>query len=83
LQIPTIADAVYPAVYVKLDQPVPTPTIDLTVHFRSSLPRDYDWVLGRFETRYSMEGFIEEDGQIWGRDGTLIALSRQLALLTS
>lgn len=81
LQIPTIADSLFPAVYVKLEAPVNTPTIDLTVHFRSTLPRDYDWLLACFETRYAIEGFIEEDGEIWARDGTLIAQSRQLAVI--
>jgi acyl-CoA thioesterase len=81
LQIPTVADALFPAVFVKLSVPVGTPTIDLTIHFRSTPPRDYDWLLGVFETKYAIEGFIEEDGWIWARDGTLIAQSRQLALL--
>ncbi len=80
LQVPTIADALFPAVFVKLTGPAATPTIDLTVHFRSSLPRDYDWILGCFETKHAIEGFIEEDGAMWARDGTLIAQSRQLAL---
>ena len=37
--------------------------------------------LVRFWTRVSTHGFIEEDGEIWAPDGTLIAQSRQLALL--
>lgn len=81
LEIPTIADGIFPAVLVKLSSFAATPTIDLTVHFRSALPRDYDWLLGHFETRYASDGFIEEDGRIWARDGTLVAQSRQLALL--
>jgi acyl-CoA thioesterase len=80
LQIPTIADGLFPAIFVRLDAPAATPTIDLTVHFRSTLPRDYDWLLTRVETKRAAEGFIEEDAEIWGRDGTLIAQSRQLAL---
>ncbi|MDQ4064982.1 MAG: thioesterase family protein, partial [Actinomycetota bacterium] len=59
----------------------PVPTVDLTVHFRATLPRDYDWILGRFETKRAAEGFFEEDGEMWARDGTLLAQSRQLALI--
>ena len=35
----------------------------------------------RARYRLSRDGFIEEDGEIWSRDGRLIAQSRQLALL--
>ena len=81
LQMPTIADGLFPAIFAKLDGPAPVPTVDLTVHFRATLPRDYDWILGRFETKRVAEGFFEEDGEMWTRDGTLIAQSRQLALI--
>ena len=61
------------------------PTVDLTVHFRASLPlpgmRSDDYVLVAFRSRYADEGFVEEDGEIWSRDGRLLAQSRQLALL--
>ena len=54
------------------------PTIDLTVHFRSAAPPADDWFLVRFRTRSSIEGFLEEDGEIWSRDGRLLVQSRQL-----
>ena len=79
----TYADAWPPAVFSRLDRPHPVPTIDLTVHFRSWHPppgRDSDWCFVRFSSATAAGGFIEEDGTIWGRDGTLLAHSRQLAL---
>jgi acyl-CoA thioesterase len=57
------------------------PTIDLTVHFRSARLAADDWFLARFRTRSSIEGFLEEDGEIWSRDGRLLVQSRQLALV--
>ena len=81
LLIPSVADGFFPAIFVKLAGPAPVPTVDLTVHFRATLPRDHDWILGRFETKRVAEGFFEEDGEMWTRDGTLIAQSRQLALI--
>jgi acyl-CoA thioesterase len=61
------------------------PTVDLTVHFRASLPlpgmRADDYVLTAFRSRYVDQGFVEEDGEVWSRDGRLLAQSRQLALL--
>src|SRR3954453_5798919 len=76
-----ITDAWLPAVFIRLTQPNPVPTIDLTIHFRGELPLPPDYILVRFETRLSRGGFVEEDGAIWGRAGRLIAHSRQLALL--
>jgi hypothetical protein len=61
------------------------PTIDLTVHFRSPLPlaaaEPGAHVLAVFRTRLVNEGLLEEDGELWSRDGQLLAHSRQLALL--
>ena len=76
-----LTDAWIPAVFSRLHAPNPVPTIDLTVHFRAPLPLPADWVLVRFESRLSLDGFVEEDGELWSRDGQLIAHSRQLALL--
>ena len=63
------------------------PTIDLTVHFRTSLPlRDAapdDYLLGVFRTRAASEGFLEEDGEVWSKSGILVAQSRQLAAMLS
>jgi acyl-CoA thioesterase len=61
------------------------PTIDLTIHFRASLPlkgaRAEDYSLAIFRAREAREGFFEEDGEIWSREGILVAQSRQLAIL--
>jgi hypothetical protein len=38
-------------------------------------------VLAEFRTTVIHEGYFEEDGRIWAADGTLLAHSRQLALL--
>jgi acyl-CoA thioesterase len=57
------------------------PTIDLTVHVRNPVPPGTEWVLVRFTTRALAGGFLEEDGELWHPDGTLLAQSRQLAVL--
>ena len=38
-------------------------------------------ILGRFRTTAAVNGTMEEDGELFLADGTLIARSRQLALL--
>jgi acyl-CoA thioesterase len=83
--ITQLSDAWFPAVFPMLDGPNPIPTVDLTIHFRAELPLEAlqpgDFAFVRFQSRLSAHGFVEEDGEIWSRDGTLIAQSRQLALL--
>jgi acyl-CoA thioesterase len=61
---------------------VGVPTVELTVHFRGGLPRPAgEYVLGVFRSRVAMGGFVEEDGELWAEDGTLIAQSRQLSVI--
>jgi acyl-CoA thioesterase len=79
------ADAWWPAPWVRLREPVAAPTIDLTVHFRApraaaALPAG-EPVLAVFRSTTAADGFFEEDGELWSRDGVLLAQSRQLALL--
>ena len=62
------------------DRAYAAPTIDLTVHIRAPLPVTGP-LLARFTSRLASDGFFEEDGELWAPDGTLVAQSRQLALL--
>jgi hypothetical protein len=76
---------------MRLARPTPAPTIDITIHFRTPLPRapldgagvpdPHELVLAYTRASAIHEGFFEEDALIWARDGTLLAQSRQLALL--
>ena len=79
-----ITDAWVPPLFSRIDAQVFVPTIDLTVHFRAALPvpgaKPDDFVLTRFRTSAAAEGFLEEDGEVWSRDGRLLAQSRQLAI---
>jgi acyl-CoA thioesterase len=85
LALAIFADAWWPSPWVRLSEPVPAPTLDLTVHFRA--PRAAaaltagEPVLGVFRSTTAADGFFEEDGELWTRDGVLLAQSRQLALL--
>ena len=79
------SDAWLPAPFARMTGPALAPTVDLTIHFRTRLPHPglapEAPVLARFASRASHGGFFEEDGEIWAPDGTLLAQSRQLALL--
>jgi acyl-CoA thioesterase len=75
-----LADGYYPAIWPRLAELHAAPTIDLTVHVRAPLPVRGP-LLARFRSRLARDGFFEEDGELWATDGTLVAQSRQLALL--
>jgi len=84
----TYADAFPPSLFA-IAQPGErvgaVPTIDLNVHFRAPLPhpglREDDFVLAAFQTQVLADGFLEEDGEIYAPDGTLLVQSRQLQAL--
>jgi acyl-CoA thioesterase len=79
-----LTDAWIPAAFAHMEQPTFVPTIDLTIHWRAApgVPAgDHPWVLGVFGTRLGAGGTWEEDGELWAVDGTLLAQSRQLALI--
>lgn len=75
----TAVDAFPPTIF-NTDLPVAwVPTVELTAHIRARpVP---GWLRCAFTTRFVSGGFIEEDGEVWDETGTLVAQSRQLALL--
>jgi hypothetical protein len=76
-------DAWLPSLYVRLERFQPVPTVDLTVHFRSSAPRTdpAELLLAKVDCRLIQEGFFEEDCVLWAPDGTVLAQSRQLGIV--
>lgn len=75
-----LTDAWLPASYPRLERPHAVPTIDLTIHFRTALPLPDQPVLARFASRHVEDGMVDEDGELWGADGRLLAMSRQLSI---
>jgi acyl-CoA thioesterase len=75
-------DCWWPPIFGRMDAPGLAPTLELTIHFRGSPPTgSHEHVLGRFVTHTAARGIFEEDGWLWSADGTLLAQSRQLALI--
>jgi acyl-CoA thioesterase len=86
LSLAFFSDALLPAVFMRLTEPTVVPTVDLTVHFRASMPRRADpdpeeLCLAQMTTRVIHDGFFEEDGVIWAADGMVLAQSRQLGIV--
>ena len=80
------SDALYSPPFVRVSGPATSPTIDLTVHFRTDLAPlegSKELCLARFSSSVVREGFFEEDGVIWAPDGRVLAQSRQHAILMS
>jgi hypothetical protein len=79
LSLLLVADALPPAVFNLDISSGWVPTVELTVHVRAApAPGPVRCV---FRTRFVHGGMFEEDGEVWDSSGTLVALSRQLALM--
>ncbi|MCO5314919.1 MAG: thioesterase family protein [Solirubrobacterales bacterium] len=78
-------DVWFPAPFVVLHETALAPTLEYTVHFNTALPAtgrgEPDWSLVRLTADQAREGHFSEDGELWSRDGRLLARSRQIALL--
>jgi acyl-CoA thioesterase len=82
------SDALIPAPYMRMSEWNAVPTIDLTVHFRARMRPASDGAadpnelcLAQTTSELVHDGFFVEDGLIWAADGTLLAHSRQLAIV--
>jgi acyl-CoA thioesterase len=76
-----LMDAWWPAIWSRLRRLPRMPSLDLTVHFRRPLPDADEPVLARFRSRLALDGFADEEGELWSADGRLLVQSRQLQAL--
>jgi acyl-CoA thioesterase len=86
LSLAFFSDAMFPSPFVRLAGFAMVPTVDLTVHFRTPMPREAhpdpdELCLARFSCSVIHEGFFEEDGVIWAADGSVLIQSRQLGIV--
>jgi hypothetical protein len=73
-------DAFIPVCFNRPEFPIGwAPTLELTVHVRG-VPAP-GLLRCRFASRFMQGGLFEEDGEVWDETGTLVAQSRQLALI--
>ncbi len=73
------ADAFPPALFDWLPEKVWLPTIELTVHVRGK-PAPGP-LRGVTRTRFLMDGYLEEDGELWDSSNRMVAQSRQLGMV--
>ncbi|RYJ06776.1 MAG: thioesterase family protein, partial [Actinomycetales bacterium] len=72
-----IVDA-YPPVTAEIGH-LASATVQLTVHFRRRA--ETSWSLMHVVTRHVIDGYHDEDVELWDDQGRLVAQSRQLAIL--
>jgi acyl-CoA thioesterase len=77
VSLPLLVDAASPAVLEVGVRRVTT--IELTAHLRARPAPG--WLSCRTRTRFLADGYHEEDFEAWDSEGTLVAQSRQLALV--
>jgi acyl-CoA thioesterase len=68
----------YPPVTAEIGE-LRSATVQLTIHFRRR--PSTGWALANVVTRHVIDGYHDEDVELWDEDGLLIAESRQLAIL--
>jgi len=79
LSLMLVVDAFPPPVF-NIEMPAGwVPTVELTVHVRGIPARGP--MRCRFHTEFVQNGFLQEDGEVWDSSDTLVAQSRQLALI--
>ena len=86
LSLAFFSDALIPAPYMRLREWSAVPTVDLTVHFHERMrpvpgADPSELCLAQTTSELIHDGFFVEDGLIWASDGTLLAHSRQLAIV--
>ena len=80
IDVPAItffADCFPPCIFATRGMVAWVPTIEYSVNVRQ-LPAP-GWLKGIFRTRFISSGLVEEDGELWDEQGSLVAISRQIA----
>lgn len=74
-----LLDALAPALYAVLPEPVPIPTVELAAHLTPAAHRHNPsgWVLARIRTDHAADGWCVDDCALWTPDGTLLVTGRQ------
>lgn len=86
LSLAFFSDALIPTPYMRIKEWYAVPTIDLTVHFSARMrpapdAAPHELCLAQATSEQLHDGFFVEDSQIWAAGGTLLAQSRQLAIV--
>ncbi|NUP25708.1 MAG: thioesterase family protein [Nocardia sp.] len=77
-----MSDAFYPRVFLRRGRYLPAGTISLTVYFHATAAelaaQGTEYLLGQARANRFGHGHFDQNAQLWGHDGTLLATSHQL-----
>jgi acyl-CoA thioesterase len=77
-----MCDVFFPRVFLRRGQFIPAGTISFTVYFHADTAaltaQGDDWLLATARAQRFSGGFFDQNAQLWGRDGTLLAVSHQI-----
>ncbi|MCL2534535.1 MAG: thioesterase family protein [Nocardiaceae bacterium] len=77
-----LCDVFYPRAFLRLGRYLPAGTVSLTVYFHADATtlaaQADDAVLGTARAQRFGNGYFDQSGEIWGRDGVLLATTHQL-----
>ncbi len=82
LSLTSFADLFIPRVWVRRATRVPVGTVSMTVYFHAGpaelLAAGTDHLLGQAQAQAFHDGFFDQHGQIWSRDGHLLVTTHQI-----
>jgi acyl-CoA thioesterase len=77
-----LCDVFYPRVFLRRGQFIPAGTISFTVYFHADAAelaaQGSNWLLATARAQRFSGGFFDQSAQIWGSDGTLLAVTHQI-----
>ncbi|MGF7123601.1 acyl-CoA thioesterase [Rhodococcus sp. AG1013] len=83
----SLCDVFYPRVFLRLGRMLPAGTVSLTVYFHADAAmlaaQADEAVLGTARAQNFGNGYFDQSGEIWGRDGVLLATTHQLVYFKS
>jgi acyl-CoA thioesterase len=82
VSLTSLSDLFLPRVWLRRATRVPVGTVSMTVYFHANpaelMAAGTDHVLGQAQAQAFHDGFFDQNGQIWSRDGHLLVTTHQI-----
>ena len=82
LSLTALSDLFFPRVWLRRATRVPAGTVSMTVYFHAAQSElseaGTDYLLGQAQAQAFHDGFFDQSGQIWSRNGHLLVTTHQI-----